>query len=403
MKQRTTSPAAALLACLLAVPAFLPAASSAARRPKCFGQVATKVGTAGNDIINGTKRRDVIVSKGGDDQINGRGGNDLICSGGGSDVAFGGRGKDKVKGGRGADVLLGQGGPDVLKGGGGGDIILGGGRNDRLLGGGGDDQLQGNAGDDLLKGGDSAGHLDLASFFDASGPVTVDVPAGQASGAGVGTDTLVGMEDFETGFFDDTLMGGPLSDGLFGHGGNDTLTGGAGDDFLSPGDGNDSVDGEANGAQGDLVDYFIYALVFDHPDPVDVDLGAGEASGQGTDILTGIENVIGTPHNDTLTGDGSSNFLVGMDGNDTLAALDGDDFLDGDCFAFLAGPCFVNADGTADVGDGGEGEDFCQAIETSTSCEGGPSMGRTVTPRTTTTAITLERVLNGAGPLHWMK
>jgi hypothetical protein len=87
----------------------------------CKGQQATKVGTAGNDVISGTAARDVIASLGGNDSVSALGGNDLVC---------GGSGNDKLKGGAGNDKLFGQAGKDTLKGGGANDVCKGGKGND---------------------------------------------------------------------------------------------------------------------------------------------------------------------------------------------------------------------------------------------------------------------------------
>ena len=60
-----------------------------AAKPKCFGRVATIVGTNGDDEITGTNGRDVIVSKRGNDTIDARRGRDFVCTGrGGFDVTF---------------------------------------------------------------------------------------------------------------------------------------------------------------------------------------------------------------------------------------------------------------------------------------------------------------------------
>ena len=60
----------------------------------CQGQVATIVGTNGNNIINGTSGNDVIHGLGGNDIIKGKGGNDVICGGDGADEAHGDGGDD---------------------------------------------------------------------------------------------------------------------------------------------------------------------------------------------------------------------------------------------------------------------------------------------------------------------
>jgi hypothetical protein len=88
---------------------------------RCGGQIATEVGTAGRDVLNGTGRRDVIAALAGNDVVRGLAGNDLLCGGTGGDRLIGGAGRDTLKGEAGADVLLGGAGVDVLQGGAGAD------------------------------------------------------------------------------------------------------------------------------------------------------------------------------------------------------------------------------------------------------------------------------------------
>jgi Ca2+-binding RTX toxin-like protein len=91
---------------------------------------------------------------------------------------------------------------------------------------------------------------------------------------------------------------------------------------------------------------------------VTVDLGAGTGTGgdaQG-DTLTGIERVMGSDHNDVLTGDGADNMLIGLGGQDILLGLDGNDRLvGGDGWDALYG----GAD--RDILIGGEGDDYMDA------------------------------------------
>ena len=108
--------------------------------PRCAGVGATRVGTAGRDVINGTAGRDVVLARGGNDLVRGLRGNDLVC---------GGRGNDTVAGGAGRDTLLGQAGADILKGGRGPDILRGGPGPDVLKGGPGPDTLNGGPGNDI--------------------------------------------------------------------------------------------------------------------------------------------------------------------------------------------------------------------------------------------------------------
>jgi RTX calcium-binding nonapeptide repeat (4 copies) len=271
---------------------------AAAAVPRCFGKKATIVGTTRADQIKGTARADVIVGLGGSDVIKGLGGGDRICGGNGSDTMIGG---DR------GDALVGEAGNDTLSGGGGYDGLFGG------------------AGNDTFNGGTS---FDLASYFFAPSAVQADLTAGTATG-GEGTDTLTGIEDLEGSRFDDTL------------------TGNSGENFFFPGEGNDTVNG--GGGTTDRVDFFF------SPNAVVVDLTAGTATGEGTDTLTGIAQVFGSGHDDTITGDANPNTLLGGPGNDTISGAAGDDTLDG-------------GDGT-DTLDGGDGTDTCTSGETATNCE----------------------------------
>jgi Ca2+-binding RTX toxin-like protein len=267
--------------------------------PKCLGKKATLVGTARADLIKGTARADVIVGRGGGDTIKGLGGSDWICSG---------KGKDKVIGGGASDLLLGNEGNDALSGGAGNDLFFGG------------------AGNDTFNGG--TGISDLATYFFAPSGVQADLTAGTATG-GEGADTLTAIEDLEGSRFDDTL------------------TGDSGWNFFYPGGGNDTVAG--GGDIRERVDFFSSASA------VIVDLTAGTATGEGTDTLTGIGQVFGSQHDDTITGDANPNTLLGGAGNDTVSGAAGDDTLNG-------------MDGT-DTLDGGDGTDTCANGETNTNCE----------------------------------
>lgn len=59
---------------------------------------ATKTGTAGHDVLRGTKRRDVIKGGGGNDTIFGLRGPDVLCGGPGNDNLYGGKGADYMNG-----------------------------------------------------------------------------------------------------------------------------------------------------------------------------------------------------------------------------------------------------------------------------------------------------------------
>jgi Ca2+-binding RTX toxin-like protein len=135
----------------------------------------------------------------------------------------------------------------------------------------------------------------------------------------------------EGGAPDEALEGGPGMDRLFGREGNDLLSGagsedmlfgGPGDDTLAGGTGADALDG---GPGRDGASYVA------SPEGVFVRLWAGDGQGGDAegDTLAGIEDLTGSPHADTLVGDGDDNRLDGGEGDDALWGNAGDDFLQG--------------------------------------------------------------------------
>jgi Ca2+-binding RTX toxin-like protein len=243
--------------------------------PKCPGYESDPrnqvVGDASAETLAGTGAADIICGQGGNDIISGLGGNDLLLGGLGTDTLNGGDGADTLNGGDGNDGanrsnyegwgtvgLFGGAGVDVLTGGDGMDDLFGGIGNDRieggaaydilfgetgvdaLLGGGGNDELQGNAGNDSLNGGTG---FDLAAFLNEAGPVNANLSTGRATGTGIGTDTLAGVEDLWGTLKADTLSGNGASNFLFGDNGNDRLLGAAANDALYGMKGNDTFNG----------------------------------------------------------------------------------------------------------------------------------------------------------------
>ena len=125
------------------------------------------------------------------------------------------------------------------------------------------------------------------------------------TGIGALDETLTGA----TG--NDVLSGGDGNDVLIGLAGNDTLDGGNGDDVLRGGAGDDILIG---GAGIDVANYK------DATNGVTVNLGlaGAQATGAGNDTLSGIENLVGSAFNDTLTGDAGVNRLTGGAGDDII-------------------------------------------------------------------------------------
>ncbi len=109
------------------------------------------------------------------------------------------------------------------------------------------------------------------------------------------------------------LQGGAGADQLWGGEGDDTLMGGAGADLLHGQGGRDTAS-YAEAASGVFVRLWSGEGL------------SGEAAG---DVLTGIENLRGSGHGDTLVGNNGANVLEGGAGADQLWGGEGDDTLIG--------------------------------------------------------------------------
>ena len=159
---------------------------------------------------------------------------------------------------------------------------------------------------------DGGADTDLYDASAATSSVTVNLGAGSASGAEIGTDTLANVENATGGSGDDALTGDGGANALSGGAGNDTLVGGAGNDVLDGGAGVDLYDASATTAG------------------VAVTLGESATGAEiGTDTLANVENATGGSGNDELIGDVGANALSGGSGNDRLVGAGGDDALDG--------------------------------------------------------------------------
>jgi Ca2+-binding RTX toxin-like protein len=242
----------------------------------------------GDDLIRGFAGRDRLRGGSGDDTVHGNLDSDSIDGQAGSDTLHGDEGGDGIDGGSGEDTLDGGESNDVLDGGGAIDLLFGDSGADRLRAGDGDDELYGDEGGDTLDGQDGA---DVGFGGTGSDSILGSEGDDDAHG-GTGADTLRG------GFGADTLRGGEDSDQIAGQRGDDDLQGGAGTDTVS-------FRGARTG--------------------VTVSLAAGEASGDGADVLSDLENVKGSDHADHLRGDGFANVLRGGSGGDWLSGGDGND------------------------------------------------------------------------------
>ena len=317
--------------------------------------MATFTGTNLDEIITPTEISPTVVTNGGTAP---GAGDDTIEGGGGADILDGGAGADTINGGAGNDTILGGPGANIIDGGDGDDTFtilptqdLAGATFD---GGAGHDRFQ------LLTAGDGQHVYDLTGatltsieeiefFADGGGFVentkTVELSASQIGGAGLSNTLLIdGNDSSNSKDLISIKMGDATSldlsgwtfqqwgtvalldhgDGEFiaitGDGDAETITGSSEREVIEGGGGADTIDG---GGGSDTASYAGSA------DAVTVNLGAGTASGGDAagDILTNIENLIGSANADTLTGDAGDNVIEGGAGADTLDGGAGNDTL----------------------------------------------------------------------------
>lgn len=364
-----------------------------------WSSVESVVGSRRDDRITGTARADQLRGGGGDDVLTGLGGDDVIAGQGGDDTVDGGEGLldivvhptsprsvtvDLAAGrvtGDGTDRLVGIEGAvgsrhaDTLSGGGETSVLAGGPGNDRILG---------------------TGATDVLLPLEPG--AVVDLGAQRATSEG--TDTVSGIEvlvgtsgdDRLTGSdADEVIVAGPGTDTVAGNGGSDILVGGDDADTLLGGTGEDVLRGDVAAEAADRLEGGDGADVADYGSStaaVTVDLVAG--SGPAGDRLVGVEMVAGSPHADTITGDGGNNTLMGAGGGDVLTGGDGNDVVSGgpgvDSLLGGVGSDYLTGDDDSAGADGGEGSDVCVGVSPAVACEaseftGGQAPGSTLRSR----------------------
>lgn len=272
---------------------------SAGSEIMCRGEVATIVGTPGEDVLRGTPSADVIVGLGRADRIRGAGGDDVMCGNAGDDALRGGAGDDRLIGGLDSPFEDSESSDPIP----------------------GADRLRGGGGDDRLEGGNDRG-TDRLYFSNSRHGVRVDLRLHTASGQG--SDTVFGVEWVTGSTHADVLRGGhdrTESVVLYGLAGRDRLVGSprGGATVLIAGAGDDLVLAASN----------------------DYGLGNGGADVMGarpeprcsTSLSGGCVTLIGGPGDDRLTGSYGDDELVGdfLDerGADILRGRAGRDSVDG--------------------------------------------------------------------------
>jgi Ca2+-binding RTX toxin-like protein len=288
---------------------------------------------------------------------------------------------ENIIGGSGNDTLTGNQYWNILHGGPGNDTLNGKGPGGTLESPefANPDNLYGEAGNDVLDGGpagsvgevlDGGSDTDLVTYASRTDGVVIRLDGGfggedkitsvENAKGGEGNDAFSGSDGPNALFGNggnDSMWGNGGNDSLYGGAGNDTIHGGAGNDTIAAADGDDTLDGGPgadflSGWTGfDIVTYADYTV----PVTVTIDGTANDgAAGEGDNVYTNVEEVIGGHGKDKLTGNSGTNFLFGGDDNDSLFGLGGNDVLNGQ-----AG---------VDTVDGGADIDFC-AGETKIACE----------------------------------
>lgn len=269
---------------------------------------AQNTGGAGTDTISGFENltgsafNDTLTGDANANILSGGAGNDLLVGGGGSDTLIGVGGIDTIQYAWGfgvvVDLAAGTGtkyfggtdtistvenvtlmagtGSSTITGSTADNVLVAASGNDTIDGGSGNDTIDGGLGNDVLIGGLG---IDTVLYTHATSGITVNLNTTSAQNTGgSGTDTVSGFEN---------LIGSAFNDTITGTSGDNTIDGGSGgSDVLAGGLGNDTVS---------------YAL---STAGVTVNLAtttAQNTGGNGTDTLSGFENITGSAFNDVLT------------------------------------------------------------------------------------------------------
>ncbi|MEX0310193.1 MAG: tandem-95 repeat protein, partial [Tateyamaria sp.] len=209
--------------------------------------------------------------------------------------------------------------------------------DDTIETGAGADLIEAGAGNDIINAGDDADDVrggsgfDILQFAGSNTGVRADLQSLVGQGGYAQGDQYSELEGFEGTNFNDTLGGDDVRNILDGKGGNDELIGRGGDDDLIGDLGDDTLEGgegadDLDGGEGTDTGRYENSSASVQISLINGTATGGEAEG---DVLTSIENLIGTDYDDRLEGDNANNELVGGRGNDTLIGLDGDDLLTG--------------------------------------------------------------------------
>jgi len=360
-----------------------------------------------DNLITGNSGNNLLNAAAGNDTVNGLDGNDTLNGANGNDTLNGGAGDDVVNGGNGNDILIASSGMNTFNGGADNDTldfsaltadgtidfdtgtaVFGGVTNsfsniENFIGGAGNDVItgeetftggiNGGAGDDrvvisaiavgeTLDGGAGVDTLQLISGLNTNGLI-YDLASDVFTDANSTTDTILNFENVTGGGGDEAFIGNSAANVIEGGDGADTIDGGAGNDTASYAGSNAGVvislrDSTASGgdADGDVltdIENLVGSALIDN---LSGDNGINVLEGGGgDDVIVGFDGddiLSGGAGNDTLRGQGDNDMLSGGAGNDTVLGGLGDDTQNGD-----AGDDFMNGQGGDDIINGGDGID----------------------------------------------
>lgn len=124
----------------------------------------------------------------------------------------------------------------------------------------------------------------------------------------------------------DIIKGGSGSDSIVGGSGSDTLSGGLGEDFIygnldtnpTTQDGNRDVVDYTDSATGIKLNLHTTQTAYTLSEETSATFVAATSTGEGTDKLYDIQDVIGSNQADTIIGDENTNIILGLANNDIL-------------------------------------------------------------------------------------
>ncbi|MCK5712796.1 MAG: hypothetical protein KAI25_08780, partial [Hyphomicrobiaceae bacterium] len=202
-------------------------------------------------------------------------------------------------------------GADTITGDSAVNILLGGGGDDTLIGGGGNDTLDGDTGTNMVSYAYTNSGLtaDMGNLIGGYFAVTVS--------GGTDTDQVKNVSDFIGSGGGDVITGDLNANTISAGGGWDYIYASGGGDFIDGGSSTDTVNYSISGATS-------IAVVLNTSTNATVTVGGGI-----DDTIVNVECVTGTDGDDTVTGDGSVNYLYLNAGDDTIYGSTGTDTITG--------------------------------------------------------------------------